>query len=369
MTGTEATRRFRLDDRTEPRLDYRDVVRRLLSRVTELSTTNTTNRGVWRRVDELRAARSHAASWPEWCFLPELTLAVLAKEFPAIASHLATFQALASWRATQGIYVFDDLLLQHLFGTDTDDPIPAEVLLRLPEWGVYITASQGLLMEWGLNGFFAFLSYDESQSQPALNFILDMGKEGLQNTFALPLHNGSVRKAIEDSRDSCVQVLSGAGRYTEAAKLSELDLGEYRRLFHQLVSLVLYLCCSNAEIRSPEGECAGVCRPRPRKTRKGLRLFPADRPKVLQVGFLLGTFLRKQAHRNGGEPEPTSGAVRIPPCPHVRRAHWHSFWVGSVSQPESRTVRLKWLPPVLVNGQRSDLRPAIRKMSAATRQT
>ncbi len=43
-----------------------------------------------------------------------------------------------------------------------------------------------------------------------------------------------------------------------------------------------------------------------------------------------------------------SGHIRT----HTRRGHWHHFWTGSKSKPESRKVVLRWLHPMLVG--RSD---------------
>ena len=36
--------------------------------------------------------------------------------------------------------------------------------------------------------------------------------------------------------------------------------------------------------------------------------------------------------------------------PHIRRAHWHTYWVGPMDEvyPKRKTI-LKWLPPIPVN--------------------
>ena len=53
------------------------------------------------------------------------------------------------------------------------------------------------------------------------------------------------------------------------------------------------------------------------------------------------------------------------PRPHVRRAHWHSYWVGQKDQPEARSVVLKWLPPIPVNVQDAgDLTTTVRDVVA-----
>ena len=53
------------------------------------------------------------------------------------------------------------------------------------------------------------------------------------------------------------------------------------------------------------------------------------------------------------------------PRPHIRRAHWHSFWVGKRDQPDARSVTLKWLPPIPVNVQGvEDLTTTVRDVGA-----
>ena len=49
--------------------------------------------------------------------------------------------------------------------------------------------------------------------------------------------------------------------------------------------------------------------------------------------------------------------VWIPGCldSQIRRAHWHSYWVGKWNEPDARTVVLKWLPPIAVNVQNAKL--------------
>ncbi len=55
------------------------------------------------------------------------------------------------------------------------------------------------------------------------------------------------------------------------------------------------------------------------------------------------------------------------PRPHIRRAHWHSYWVGKCNDPDTRTVVLKWLPPIAVNVQNvDDLTTTVRDVGHAS---
>ena len=62
------------------------------------------------------------------------------------------------------------------------------------------------------------------------------------------------------------------------------------------------------------------------------------------------------------ERDPAQGSgTHARPRPHIRRAHWHSFWAGKWDEPEARVVMLKWLPPIPVNVQSvEDLTTTVR---------
>jgi hypothetical protein len=113
-----------------------------------------------------------------------------------------------------------------------------------------------------------------------------------------------------------------------------------------LVSLVLYLCSQAAEIKETGAGKREPTRPKPQKTKKGLRIFAPDQPSRWGVGYRLGAALR-QALSEHKPSEPTG--THASPRPHIRRAHLHSFWDGKKDQPDDRSVTLKWLPPIAVN--------------------
>ena len=125
--------------------------------------------------------------------------------------------------------------------------------------------------------------------------------------------------------------------------------GEAERLssdISPLVSLVLYLCSQAAEIREAGAGKRMPSRPKPQKTKKGMRIFAPDHPSRWEVGYRLGAALRQALSEH--EPGEATG-THASPRPHIRRAHWHSFWVGKRDQPDARSVTLKWLPPIPVN--------------------
>jgi hypothetical protein len=301
----------------------------------------------WKQVDEFRAKRKELGDWAEWCFLPLAgTYAIISKgktvQSPNLVQHVGILGALAAWRVTQGIYQFDPTTFDALWKTPVTGDIPTEVLFHLPEWCVYIPTPENTWKGATLNGFFAHLEYDMNDRRTELRLVLDVTGPAGDQLIVMPIHlgKGGVAEGVEamlkeSARHFPVTVYSAPG---EAERLS-CDISP-------LVSLVLYLCSQAAEIREAGAGKRVPTRPKPQKTKKGMRLFATGHPSWWEVGYRLGAALRQAlSEREPGEAIGTHASPR----PHIRRAHWHSYWVGKRDQPDARSAILRWLPPIPVN--------------------
>jgi hypothetical protein len=217
-------------------------------------------------------------------------------------------------------------------------------LFHLPEWCVYIPTPDRTWQGSNLNGFFAHLEQDMKDSRTELRLVLDVTGPAGEQLIVMPIHlgKGGVAEGVEailkeSARHFPITVYTASG---EAEKLSS-DISP-------LVSLVLYLCSQAAEIREAGAGKRLPTRPKPQKTKKGMRIFAPDHPSRWEVGYRLGAALRQALSVD--EPGESTG-THASPRPHIRRAHWHSYWVGKKDQPDARTVTLKWLPPIPVNVQ------------------
>ena len=396
--------------------------------------------GAWKLVDEMRSGKGRGLpDWPGWCFVPvaggisiatafaEKTLweqdrldmrrapngegrhgaefneesgpvsepadeqerrAALVQEILLDGPVLA---ALASWRPTQGIYRFDEDLLEAVWQTplvssagnpsgSSPGKLPTDLLYHLPEWCCYIeTPGKSVWDSMEIAGFFAHLEWDTEKGRPELRLVLDPTEPG-ERMISLPVHLGpdTLEEALRES------VLEGAANAEEqgleaAEKIrgSVEQAGALAKDLAPLLSTLLYLCSINAEVRDassadPQGGRLPA-NPEPKKTRKGMRLFPPDQPTVWETGYRMGAALRAamasvQAEGRGDPSstgaEPTGRTMR----PHYRRAHWHSFWRGPRSKPEEREITVKWIPPIPVNlgDVDEELVPVIRRVPGRT---
>lgn len=334
-----------------------DIVARLRNYMRRL---NDQFPNIWKVVDSVRAERAKTVpSWPSWVCIPSAVCAGLIRSvYRPEAGNKDVWPAgaaaaiLAAWRPTQGIYQFDESLLAALLDTPLAGPIPAEALLRLPEWCCYVPLPADRVRIGTKHslppvvGFFASLDYDVNDGEGYLQLVADRG-ETLDSLMPIKLGNYSLETAIHEwiqqaSKHLPPDSVEGAARAAREAT--------------PLVNIALYLCSEEPDVTMPGGDPPKF-RPRETVTRKGIRLLPPDKPLELHVGYRIGAALRR-ARDARQEASPGEG---ISPSPHIRRAHWHSFWTGPRTGVEKlhQAKRVKWLPPIAVLGGSVDPEPVM----------
>lgn len=163
---------------------------------------------------------------------------------------------------------------------------------------------------------------------------------------------GTIESSLDALKASALHQAQIYGLPVTADEYEELR--NARPLFASLLSIALYLCSINADIARREA-------PSDRNARKkGSRWRyvqqpqqPPSRPVEWDVGVRIGAALRQSVSRQSDEHGSGTGRhVR----PHVRRAHWHSYWVGPRNGDRRRELR--WLPPIPVGIEDFDKLPA-----------
>jgi hypothetical protein len=296
-------------------------------------------KNVWRLADAVREKRGSAfPDWPPWCFLPITAWTSLlgvrprdySKENFLRGADALNLAALGAWRYTQDIYTFHPKVLEALLRTKLPGNIPVNVLLRMPQWCMYIDLSEytnvkKTLQEneasQQLHGFFVFLEY---HNIPELRFLLNMTNPE-QNAFLdigpiVLMGDWSVKEALQKWELGVSQETNSDHSllFTDEASI---------KLAMALVSITLYLCSDEPDIAGRE---AGTLPqyPIPKKTKRGLRLFPPPKPSIWKVGATIGEKMlraeraHKEQRRQAGEVEPVTRRA------HIRNAHWHSYWIG-----------------------------------------
>jgi len=131
------------------------------------------------------------------------------------------------------------------------------------------------------------------------------------------------------------------------------------------VSALLYVCSSGPDL----GERQILAAPEAGRTGRPAAL----EPQLVPVGWMIGQALRAAAandaaDRAGGPEGCPDRTVRHRPRVHVRRAHWHMYWLGPRSRPGERHAELRWIPPIPVGtGEPSALPPTLRPVEGPPR--
>ncbi len=320
----------------------------------------------WKQVDSFRARRKELGDWADWCFLPLAGAYAIVSRGKTLQSahqahHIGILGALAAWRVTQGICRFDPTTFDALWKTPVTGDIPTEVLFHLPEWCVYIPTPEQTWLGDQLHGFFAHLEHDVNDRRTELRLVLDVSGAAGDQLVVMPIHlgRGGVAAGVE------AMLKEAARQFPVTVQTPDGVIERLSSDISPLVSLVLYLCSQAAEIQEAGGGRRVPARPEPQKTKKGMRFFAPEHPSRWEVGYRLGAALRHALWEH--EPAEATGS-HASPRPHIRRAHWHSFWVGKRDQPDARSVTLRWLPPIPVNVQGvEDLTTTVRDVGNPVR--
>jgi hypothetical protein len=335
---------------------------------------------LWKYVDLARAERGgKLPRWPDWCYLstaagPFLTQRVCpfsnesteSQSFDSVECFSRIVVPLATWRVTQGIYRIDLDVAEAIWNTPIEGQLPVELLFHLPEWCVYIeTPGRSLSTGKRLEGFFAHLNTNSSDDDPELHLLLD-DPAGVLHSIAVPLSASTLEEAcriaaIDRARyEQKVCWSSGSAAKIEDEQLVAAEPADGAASLSPLISMLLYICSQSADYRDSAGIRKTPSRPTAVQTRKGLRIFPPDDPTIWETGYRMGARLRCAMGQELGQ----TGTNRSSPVPHIRRAHWHSFWLGPRANVGERRLALRWLPPIPVAlSTPEELVPAIRQVS------
>jgi hypothetical protein len=336
---------------------------------------------LWKYVDLARAERGgKLPKWPDWCYLSTIAGRFLflhvrpfggepsnSRSFDSVESFGRMVVPLATWRVTQGIYRIDPDVAEAVWNTPIEGQLPVELLFHLPEWCVYIeTPGRSLSTGRRLEGFFAHLNTGTGGDDPELHLLLD-DPGGVLHSIAIPLSASTLEEACRlasvDRADyeQKISWSSGAAVDISNEQLMAANPANLAASLAPLISMLLYLCSESADYRDSTAIRDLPGKPNPVQTRNGLRIFPPDVPTIWETGYRIGAPLRSAVKQATSR---DAGANRSSPIPHIRRAHWHSFWLGPKANVGERRLALRWLPPMpIALSTPEELMPAVRQVS------
>ena len=295
------------------------------------------------------------ASVPDWCIMPTMfpCLHMSVKNGEVFyMTHMDEVMTIAStyiWRCSKGIYRFAPEIYSALITQPLTGDLPMALLHRLPEWAVYIE-TPGLTYERKpMLGFIAHLDFNLFSFDTDLQFAMFLEGRDMPKTVALPFGGGS----ITDAMDRVDQVDSFFGNPNVRVRyVGSRD--EYRKTFTAMLQLLLYLC-------SEEPDIPTIQHPSTRRTFSGSIRAPRE-PQVWDVGIRVSRFIRE--YTSSSSSTEYRGGTHSSPRPHIRSAHWHTYWTGPRKEqfPVRKPV-VKWIPPIPVGVDwKSDLPTNVKEV-------
>lgn len=301
--------------------------------------------------------------WPEWCYAPMAAASAIVTDamIPDFSEKaffdISSIFALAPWRLTRQVYAMDADLERELIDSEPATKIPAEILHRLPYQSFYVQTADISVFGHKIDGFFVTLEYDVKNGEHELRLL----PVSADLSFILPL----------SLHINCETIGEAFDRYEDVTNQRSLEfLGvEYKNLINtpikkmgvdvtrqsaktaiqELLPIVVYICSTDNDIRErkpakPKPSVDAAAKPQPTQKTEPT----AKKINFWDVGVRIGPALKKY-HEHQVTRGSTHEGSHTPKRPHIRRAHYHSFWTGHRNDEANRELVVKWIPPIFVN--------------------
>lgn len=304
--------------------------------------------GIWEKMREaVDIANANGDSWNPLCVIPSdvstWLLTTAFQKFNPGFGYGVIAQILYSWRKYKKVYSFNKELAEILIeGAEIEDVL-AESLLNVPFPAFYLEFAG-----WKYDGKFtgAFISFDAPKGD------MNNKTRGLEIEIAL-VDGGSGFKVLPLVIDKNTSILDSLKKYSQLS--NEAGLSNYSqeetendsRQAAEIIQLVLYLCSINSEVTENDEQKKVY-----RKSQKTTDTFREI--QKWDVGVRIGKAIR--SHRNSSSNSTTTNNPGTHKAgtrkrPHVRRAHFHNYWVGSGN---AKHLVLKFLAPSYINFASAD---------------
>lgn len=307
-----------------------------------------------------------AEAYLDKCMTPEGRLAVhnagyahaaYSQHVDKMAMSAMTSQIAVScnYRMTQQVISFDPTVAQMLEGdtalqSDSGEPLPTELLGRLPFETFVIVPNTGNVRSFLVN---CISGWGNAPGQMYLNVVARvLMEDGL-------IHQIPASAMLDEGLSLSETIEFTLALFQKAGVGDVAEVEDYHRevtstILRTVMPYLLYLCAENRELDGDVGAAPKVV-----VTKKGKRLFARESPNVMPAGFRTGAVIQKYQDSEGSAVPGEGSGVRHPP--HLRKAHWHTFWKGPRQDLSKRQRILHFLPPIPVNVDKpSDLQGVIR---------
>lgn len=263
--------------------------------------------------------------------MPKETLEGMAQE---VLENSTANYCLLNWSLTKRIYSLDTDLAS-LITEDSDKlgGVTLDVLEHLPEYGLCVQT------DFVANGnqYLGFMCSFSKENDTF--FDIPSTELGLRDTT-----NHLVISAISEDPSQDYKFRLSMDYDVDSTLKLAVDRGEICKnglsIIGKILPIIVYCCSQNFKTYSKQNPYyTGEAGNSPKS-----RFIPPQKINTYKVGQVDGDAIRSFNVEKLSY-EHTGRHVR----PHIRRAHWHSFWTGSHRDPELRKKVIKFIPHTFVN--------------------
>jgi hypothetical protein len=275
-------------------------------------------------------------------------------------SAVYTAEAVRRWQRHRVVYQVHPALFEAIAETETTSKVPCEVFLRLPHPDPFIVFPTPILSEPDprstapvveppmLTGMLITgLTGEREQCSTADSTVRHLnvaiagqlryaGQEPTYEERVLTLPTVGL-KAADEMAHEMIGLVS-LHNPDQARYADDRDIEAFRLA----INILLYVCSTGADMRTIQ---TAVDRGR----RKNADARRRANTNIVGVGFHVGAALLQARERSSApRVDELGGSVR----PHIRKAHWHTYWTGPKSAPQ--IPELRWLHPIIVHPDERD---------------
>lgn len=278
------------------------------------------------------------------------------------------------WKKWKKIYNFNDELIFQLNNqSDTTDPtnlkIPMEFLKHIPFDTFFINANNFIddifksnnytfkvkkpfgneeIMGYddvNISGFFVRLESD-NEGRDVLTFIAPVdilyNIDENSNLSNINSYEATLKYAMNyeivldaETIGECIQIAIDDRKYIDNIEKKDV----YIKIVMRCLTYLLYILSANSDIIN-----GSINSYRPKKKKESI-LDTVSEVQQFNVGYRIGSMLKQYRLSIKLESTEINGGKKIP---HIRRGHWHHYWVGPRNS-DNRELIVHWIPPITVN--------------------
>lgn len=244
----------------------------------------------------------------------------------AMMSMIEYVYLVQEWKHKKQIFKFDEHLIEELADTETDIFIPYEIFSRLQYQTIYLDFSSN-------RELCDKIQTDGCIVKPSRVVTLVDGVAHIYFVLLISVYYKGQSKSVRGITIPDEQDGINLSSDDLCPELNEVV--DYAKLQTAVImQSILYLCSYEPDIRETD-----VSKARKRQAKKSKSSVKPE--TEYEVGIRFGAAFRKwTAGKLGSDAEHTGTGSKK--RPHVRRAHWHRFWVGK-RDSDDRKLIIKWI--------------------------